>query len=211
MRMKNKILLIASILALIGCQTTPIAPTGSFQKGKWETMAQINELKPKKTHRVSIDILAVKNEKMRMEITATLGYRVASILLDREGYKAAIYPQKKFYQGTDENAFAQVSKLPISSRALFSIVFDEPIVGPGWACGKETATLPKKCVQASSRIQVEWFKKPNGAKLVKVTSPKVEMNWFFQNPDVNFAEKPELFNLNVPEGYQVIGAESQVQ
>lgn len=204
--MKNGILFVLGIVALVGCQTRPVAPTGSFQKAKWETVAQINDLKRNKNHRVSIDVLAVKNEKMRMEVTATLGYQVASVLINREGFKAAVYPQKKFYQGSlSERSLSEVLHVPVSPRALFAIAFNEPITGPGWSCEKE-GSLPKKCVQANSQIQVEWSQKNDGTKLVKITSPKIEMSWFFKSPEPNFEDKEGLFSLNAPAGYQIISS-----
>jgi len=203
--MKNGILLFIGMMALTACQSRQTAPTTHFQKAKWETIAQINDLKRNKNHRVSIDVLAIKNEKMRMEVTATLGYQVASVLINREGFKAAVYPQKKFYQGNlSDRAFSDALNMPVSPRALFAIAFDEPITGQGWSCEKDAESMPKKCVQANSQIQVEWTKKNDGTKLVKITSPRIEMSWFFKNPELNFEEKPELFNLNVPNGYQVI-------
>lgn len=203
--MKRIILLCSGLWILAGCQTPPVAKSGSFQKAKWETVAQINDLKRNKSHRVSIDILAVKNEKMRMEVTATLGYQVASVLINRDGFKAAVYPQKKFYQGNlSDRSFAEILHVPVSPKALFSIAFDEMITGPGWSCEKEADSSPKKCFQSNAQIQVEWTKKNDGTKLVKITSPKIEMSWFFKNPSPNFEEKPELFSLNVPQGYQII-------
>lgn len=203
--MKKIILLCFGTWILSGCQTQPVQKSGTFQKAKWETVAQINEIKRNKSHRVSIDILAVKNEKMRMEVTATLGYQVASVLINRDGFKAAIYPQKKFYQGSlGDRSFAEVLRVPVSPRALFSIAFDEMITGPGWSCEKDMDASPKKCFHSNAQIEVEWQKKTDGTKLVKIISPKVEMNWFFKNPNPTFEEKPELFSLNVPQGYQII-------
>jgi len=190
---------------LISCQSFPTAPSGSFQKAKWETKAQIKDLRSNKNHSVSIDIAAVKGEKMRLEVSATLGYQVASVVINRQGYRCAVYPEKKFYYGSlSDRGLSEVLNVPVSPRALFSIAFDESSLGNGWSCEKDAENLLTKCLQASAGMTVEWVKRSEGTKLVKITSPKVEMNWFFKSPEVEFEEKEELFSLNPPEGFQVI-------
>lgn len=203
---RNFLLLTAAAFA-IGCQTKPVANSGSFQKARWESIAQINDLKKNKNQRLSIDILAVKNEKIRMEVSATLGYQVASILLNREGFKAVIYPQKKFYQGAaHERSIWQTLHVPVTPKALFAVMFDEPINGNNWVCEKNQNGLPELCVQRQMQIKVEWVRNENGTKVVKISSPNVDISWYFKNPEINFLEKPEMFILNAPQGYQTVSA-----
>lgn len=200
---KLKLILLLSLV--LGCQTKPVAQSGSYQKAKWESVVQINDLKKNKSQRLTIDIMAVKNEKMRMEVSATLGYQVASILLNRDGFKAAIYPQKKFFQGpANEKVISQTLNVPVTPKALFAIVFDEPIVGSNWNCEKNQNGLPEMCVQTQMQIKVDWTRNNDGTKIIKISSPTIDLSWYFKNPDTQFIEKPEMFILNSPEGYQII-------
>src|SRR5687768_9944614 len=112
---------------LTGCVTKTVKE-GAFQKAEWETKALIKNLKENKNQSLNIDIYAVKNERARFEISAILGYQVASLVMSPSDISYAIYPQKTFFYGKNsERAFRRIIDLPLHPMNLANIAFDEPI------------------------------------------------------------------------------------
>ncbi len=57
-----------------------------------------------------------------------------------------IYPQKAFFYGRNsERAFSRMIDLTLHPMNLANIAFDEPVRGPGWKCGLDTAGLLSQC------------------------------------------------------------------
>lgn len=49
---------------------------------------------------------------------------------------------------------------------------------------------------------MEWLNRKEGAKLIKTSSPTIEITWFFKAPGPKELT-PELFVAELPNGYQV--------
>src|SRR4051794_27615863 len=95
-------LLLLLPLLFLSCQTTPkkgemFTPTAPAVK--WETKAQLKDFKQNKTDNLTIDIVAIKDSHTRIEVSATMGYPVASIVTSPKNLRMALYTQKKFYWG----------------------------------------------------------------------------------------------------------------
>ncbi len=198
--------LLGSFLLLSSCATKPVAKKSNLQKAQWSTKAQIKDLERQTAQGVQIEILAIKNEKLRLEVSAVMGIPVATIVLDRKDFKAAIYTEKKYYQGPlDDNSLQKLLKIPLSARWIYAIAFDES-PGKNWDCESITsteATERRVCRLVKFDYKIEWNHKDNGTKVVRLTTPKTEINWFFPLPNLNFVEKPESFQLSAPEGFQL--------
>lgn len=165
----------------------------------WETKANIRDLRKNKTNQVTIDLVAVKNQRLRMEASATLGYQVGSLVMSQGEFIAVIYPQKKILKGPlNERSLAKTFNMPIPPSALYSLAYDEPI--RGWKCQFDTNKVVSACDGGVSKV--EWLNRKEGAKLVKISSATVEITWFFKAPEPK-EMTPELFVAELPTGYQV--------
>ena len=195
--------LLSLLLACSSLKKNETAAEGPLQKARWESKAVIKNLEQKESHQVSIDVVAVKNHRLRLDITATLGYNVASFVMGRENFKCAVYPEKKFYEGPiSEKNMAEALNFPFSPRIFYSVAFDEPIQQPGWKCENEPSGAVKECIFPQRQIRVEWTNRNEGKKVVKISSPKMEMSWLFYAPQKEFEDKPELFVLQAPKGFE---------
>ena len=165
----------------------------------------IRDLQKNKTQSVSIDILALKNDRARFEITALLGFKVASLVMSQKEISYALYPQKVFYFGRNsETAFAKVLDLPLHPMNLTNIAFDEPVRGPGWKCQLDMAGMISTCQNAARNIVVEWTDRVDGRKKVLIKSPEFEMQWAFMAPQTEVQFKNETFTLVQPQGFKAV-------
>lgn len=197
---------------LFGCQTTPKKTieskdkidTSKLQKFIWETKAQIRDLKRNKNNNVSIDFLAIKNYKLRLEIQAALGIQVGTLGMTQEQFVAILYTQKKVIQGKmNEQTLEKSFNLPIPPEALYAIAFDDTVKGPNWKCYFDSNKMISLCENAMTLSKIEWKNRNQGAKLVKISSPEMEVDWFFKQPK-SLEIKPETFNIEIPSGYKTI-------
>lgn len=203
--MKYIFLLGCSYLFFAGCASKQLKSIEASDAASWETKAQIRDLKRNKEQTVSIDLYAVKNKNLRMEVSATLGYQVASVVMNPEQISYVVYPQKRFYEGKNsDNAFAKVLGISIHPMNLSNIAFEVPVRGKGWSCSQNESGLLKSCENKDNKTQVQYLSREEGRKKVRISSPNFEMIWVLEAPDTSFQPKPEIFTLKVPNGYREI-------
>lgn len=165
----------------------------------WETKANIRDLRKNKTNQMTIDLVAVKNLRLRMEASATLGYQIGSLVMSPSEFIAVIYPQKKILKGPlNERSLAKTFNMPIPPSALYSLAYDEPI--RGWKCQYDVNKIVSLCDGGHSKV--EWLNRKEGSKLVKISSPTIEITWFFKAPEPKEMTS-ELFVAQLPRGYHV--------
>lgn len=175
------------------------------QKAQWETKALIKNLKEKKTQSLNIDIYAIKNQRARLEITALMGFQVASLVMSPVEISYVIYPQKSFFYGRNsERAFSRMIDLPLHPMNLSNIAFDEPVRGPGWKCLLDAMGVISQCENSIQEILIVWTERSEGQKKVRITAPQFEMQWQFSSPQTEVQFKSELFTLKQPAGFKAI-------
>ncbi len=201
---QQKWMLVLLLLLTGGCASKVISK-GAFQKAQWETKALVKDLREGKNQSLTIDIYAIKNERARFEISALLGFQVASMVMSPREISYIIYPQKKFYYGRNsERAVESMIGLPLHPMNLASIAFDEPVRGRGWSCAVDAHGVMAHCENVGRSIKVEWQDRKEGAKKVLITAPQFEMQWLFSAPQTDVQFKAELFTLKQPEGFKAI-------
>lgn len=206
--MKRLFFFIAVNLTIVSCGTKPVPPRpgGSFLKAQWETKAVVRDLKANKSHSVDIDVLGDYPGKLRMEVKAFMGTQVASLALNDQNIRYAIYPQKKFFEGrANEGSFLPLMNIPLHPRNFMSIAYDTPLRGTGWLCSKGSDNLVLECNQASKGIKVQWQDRTReGQKKVLITGPTFEMRWLFKPPQTEVQFKDETFFLAAPPEFKTI-------
>lgn len=206
--MKDRInLFLALALPLIfsACATKPLKTEG-LQNAQWESKALIRDLKANKTQSVNIDVLAVRKDRARFEITALLGFQVASVVMTNNDMAYIIYPQKTFSYGkASEAAFSKLLNLPLHPMNLSNIAFEDPIQGPGWRCFRDVNTgLISSCENKERMLSVEWLERNKGSKKVLIKAPQFEMQWHFDPPQTDVQFKSETFSLKQPNGFKAV-------
>ncbi len=197
------ILLLQTSCALKGSKpTTTLSVVDDQTPMAWETKASVRDIRKNKTNQLTIDLVAIKNLKLRMEASATLGYQVGSLVMTTTDFVAVIYPQKKIFKGPlNEQSLGKTFNIPIPPSALYAIAFEEAIRGKNWKCQYDANKLISQCENGLSKV--EWLNRKENSKLVKITSATIEMSWFFKAPERKEIT-PELFIAELPSGYQTL-------
>ncbi|MGE5085145.1 MAG: hypothetical protein ACM3MG_02525 [Bacillota bacterium] len=199
------LLLLAAGYFVSACATTKVVSVGPQQKAQWETKALVKNLKENKSQSLNIDILAIKNQRVRFDVTAILGYQVASLVMSPREISYIVYPEKKFYFGkSSERAMEKLIGLPLHPMNLANIAFDEPVRGVGWGCEMDMAGFLSKCENKAKAITVLWKDRIEGGKKVVITAPQFEMQWLFKPVQTEVQIKPETFTLKQPDGFKAI-------
>ena len=202
----KKLIALFCLFAFVGCASSSKKEAGSPGVGvKWETKAQVRDFKNNKNNVLNIDIVAVKNSVLRMEVSATLGYPVASYLATSKSVKLAIYPQKKFYFGANtERALVPILGFPLDPNVFQSIVYDTAI--RNWICvaGDDGLVVSCKRTTKNGEVVVVWQERKDNSKRVVIHGPQFEMQWVFQNSTQLNPVSAEIFKLEAPAGYGVI-------
>ncbi|MBX2987896.1 MAG: hypothetical protein KF802_08355 [Bdellovibrionaceae bacterium] len=190
---------------LAACSTSPKkAVSGPIDKARWETKMRVKDLSRNKSQSLSVDVLGEKTGPLRLEATAIMGYPVASYVMDQQGFRCAVYPQKQFYEGPlTENALRPLVKIALSPQILRHIAFDEPIRGTDWVCQAGEDRLVSECRSARRGLTIAWNRHESG-KTVKVRGAEFEMDWAFDHPQTEVQFKDGTFRLETPSGFKVI-------
>lgn len=199
------LLAVSLVTACASKQPKPSVPGPGIQQGQWETKAVVSDLKANKSHTLDIDILADRAGQMRMEVSATMGVQVASLVLNKD-IRYVIYNQKRYFEGRpSENSFLPLMNLPLHPYNLLSILFDAPIRGKGWTCNKDANNLVTDCYHAERGLKVQWEDRTEeGQKKVVITAPEFEMRWLFRPPKTEVQLKEETFHLDPPAEFKII-------
>ncbi len=194
--MKKSILSFVAIV-ILGCTTTnQVEFKSEKNEGQWEAKAQVRNLRTNTVQNLNLDVMAIRNQIMRIEISGPLGIQVGSLLMKKEDLTCLIHTQKKAYTGTgDENSLENFLKVKIDPRWLYSVFFDVEI--PGWACeGKPVV----KC-ERNDGTSIAWTEREGEKKRVTIKGLGYQMQVLvtsFQSK----VEKPEkVFNLIIPDSY----------
>lgn len=200
----KKLFPLMMLAILSACATKPPAPAILIEKGRWESSLKIRDLNRGALHSVSVDILAERKGPFRMEVSALLGFPVASFVMDEGVFRCAVYQQKNFYKGpVSKEALRPVMKIPLSPEIFRAITFDLPVTEKGWTCGRDVTGSVTECVSEADQIKINW-KRIDGRKQVLVQGPGFNLDWFFQAPRMETQFKPGSFNLEAPNGFKVI-------
>lgn len=205
MKKCNSILLIISIcLFQWGCQSlkkeeVPLAAGSSPQQAQWETKTMISDKVSGKSHILNLDVLARKNEIMRLEVSTTLGLSLASILIEKGNIKYILPRQKRYFSGPlNSEALKPVLNVALDPRLLNAAFFEESY--PDWSCQADHGLIVK--CQLPEGVSVAWDRQNSGAKKVIIMAPQFEL----QMQTTKFQEKKELpksiGTLSIPSSFK---------
>ena len=164
-------------------------------------------MKDNKKHRSFILYLkanAIRDEKMRLDLTSSLGGHVASLVLTGNDLKYVLVPQKRYFEGSSRaESLRPVLSMPLDPRWLYDIFFDQPIRSPGWSCSSEN-TLVKDCQNPDLGLKVSWSERMGAKRTVVVDHEMGRLQMNFQNWKPDLDRRANLFALETPSGFQKI-------
>ncbi len=167
-----------------------------------QTKAQVKN--GSESNNVKIEIALVPNKMIRMEVTALLGYRVASVVLTPQKIQYAIHTNQTYGEGNfSARTMFPIFKQLIDPRIIWRVINSQNPQSQDLVCQTDEKQRPISCngPQAST---VKWTYEEPPVRRIEIKSGKFEMNWLFKEQKVLTDSQTETFVLKKPEGYKEI-------
>lgn len=190
------------ILFALGCTTAPVARDQTKTQGQWETKALVKDFKRQKNSSLSIDFAAIKQEKLRAEVTGPFGVSVATLVINKDQIQIAMHTQKRFYSGKiTEKAMTTALGIPLDPRVLYFVLFDEDLPAKSFDCINDEASLPQECHGRNMDLKVRWTERQGEMKRISISKTDFEVLILVKSFTTKVQESADLFKINPPEAY----------
>lgn len=191
-------------LILAGCASAPVRYDQQGE-GQWQAKALIRDTRAGKSAIVNLDVNAVKNEKLRMDVTAAMGHPVASLVMDGDKMTYVLMETKEFYSGAPtESAMKPVLQAPIDPKLLYNVFFEIPIEDKSWSCTKDKNGFLVECAKANGDVIIQWTERKGRRKLVKLEHPRGVMQINVSSFQPKVEARAQLFELNPPKTFKQV-------
>lgn len=199
----TKVILCMSLLFVLSCTTQPTEPvrvpvgTPLLIDSKARVKAGGDE------HSIQIQMALLPQKFIRMEVTALLGYKVASILMSPQRLQYALHTNHTYYDGPmSARSLFPIFKKSIDPLILWKVIHGQNPQNVDLRCQLDEKQRPQRCV-GQPDLQVLWTYEDNPVqKRIDIKSNQFEMAWIFKNQTVLEVDQNETFVLKKPEGYK---------
>ncbi len=190
-----------TFMLVIGCATNDKALTVDDIRYA-NTKALIEDKKKASSNSVSMDVFYTTNGVIRIEVEALLGYRLGSLLMNKNQIQYILYPQKTFVQGPFAGqTLKPLFKNEIDPRWIEAAVLDTDLTTLGFSCLQKNPEL-KVCQSELAQVSVETKKSP--LKKIIIENDQMKFIWVFKSIQKHNKSYNETFVLAKPEEYRLI-------
>lgn len=194
--------LVLLVLGVQSCISEPAVPISAGSPVLIDSKAQIKN--DNDTNTVSIQIALMPQKAIRMEITATLGVSVASVLLTPNKISYALHSSKQFVEGPfHEKTLYPVFKKNINPQLLWKVIHSQSPADNNFKCELNAQSQPLFC-KAQDGSTVKWLYENGLRKRIDIISDRFEMSWVFKDISPLSEYHNETFVLKKPEDYKEI-------
>lgn len=194
------ILCSASFLFSCGSETVQVVPASTPLL--IDSKAQVKN--GTDSNNVKIEIALVPNKMLRMEVTALLGYRVASVVMTPQKIQYAIHSNQTFGEGSfSARTMYPVFKQYVDPRIIWRVINSQNPQSQDLICQVDDKQRPVVC-NGPRESTVKWTYEEPPIRRIEIKSGKFEMNWIFKEQRVLAESQTETFVLKKPEGYKEI-------
>jgi hypothetical protein len=193
-----------AVLALLisSCAGKPQVPVPAETARIYETKAQIKA--GGETNTVKIQLAVAPQKAIRMEVTATLGVSVASVLITPKEIRIALPQQRTFIIGPfHEKTLYPVFKENINPRLIWKIIHEQNPSEKNFVCKLNAISQPVLC-DGTDGLRVEWVYETPIRKRIDLKRNQFEMSWIFKDQTAMPTYQTETFVLKKPDGYKEI-------
>lgn len=167
-----------------------------------DTKAQIKS--NNETHNVKLEIALLPNRAMRIEISALLGYRVATVLMTPQKIQYALHTNETYFSGPFEaKSLYPIFRQAIDPRILWRVIHNQSPQSSYLICKNDNGGRPVSC-EGPRDLLVTWTYEEPPRKRIEIKNNQFEMNWIFKDQMVLKQAQNETFVLKKPEGYKEI-------
>lgn len=187
----------------MACQTPP-KPYQTITEGEWQTKVLVKDLENAQSHILNVNLKAIKNQSLRMDVTNPAGMHIASLVLNNDEIEYVLIQEKKFIRGkASANALKPLIHIPMDPRLLQNLVFDSPIEIEGWNCQFDKIDYLQLCQNDKAKLKMEWGDREPSNKLVKILHPKVELQMKFLKFEPVISNREKSFSLKIPPQFKI--------
>lgn len=172
----------------------------SHKEGQWGSKVLVKDKVKSKSFIVNVDIQAVRDQKLRMDVTAAMGTPVASLVLDADEVKYILFRQRRYYEGVASNkALKPILSVPLDPRLFYNLLFDQPIADKSWSCTKDEKGFLAVCESPAEGLKVTWKDRKGRRKAIYIEHDKasLQMNLSSFSPRAD-----EVFSLQAPKSFK---------
>lgn len=190
-----------AFLVLMGCAGAPETPAAG-EPLLIQSKAIIKD--QNESNSVKIEIALLPKKAIRMEITATLGVSVATVLMTPTEISYALHTTKQYAAGPfNEKTLYPIFRKNIDPRILWRMINDQPMTNLNLKCAMNLNSKPVKCI-AVDGTTFKWTYDEPPFKRIDIISNRFEMNWLFRGQSRIETSQNETFVLKKPDSYQEI-------
>ena len=193
-------ILLASVLS---CQTffkkKTVIPhdLSSYKAGGFSGTMSI--VQKKKKHYFSGDIFISRENALRMDVYASLGIPVFTMLWDKNNIIVLFLRRKEFYKGHDIKAvFPDFFPENFSPSLFKEVFFDRKPTGKAWTCRTDKENLPVEC-----RDPV-WVIKWERGKKRSLSLKSTDFHFTFQYSLFSFPVDDNLFSVKISQDFKPV-------
>lgn len=207
----NLVLMFAALssLLMVGCAGTQEKPQAGDIKYV-ESKALIEDKAKNTSNSASIDLFFLQNDVIRMEVTALLGYRLGSLVMNQQKVSYALHPQKAFVEGPfAARTMKPLFRQDLDPRLIWAVVFDRDLKTFGFSCSTavktETCTGTTGAITGVSVTTQQMGETETGAlKKITIENGNLKFVWLYKAIRKHNKSYNETFVLNKPEEYRLI-------
>jgi hypothetical protein len=192
-------LILPFLLFLVGCAST--GPTPSAVVQRFDTQAVYQDKKNQNTQQLNLEVVARKNQNLRIDAKVIFGVHVASVVMNPDRIQVALHAEKKSYEGpSSQRVLQRALRLPLHPLVFHAMLYRQAIKGAGWVCEITTEGLVRQCEQKQAKLKIVWEDLENQETMVTVENANFLFQWKISPPE-NVQERPAYFVLKIPESY----------
>ena len=190
------------VIFLTGCSLVP-TKYDEVQEGQWEAKVLVKDHENSKSYIVKMDAFAVRNQSLRIDVTAALGTPVASLVLLGDDVKYVLPRKKSYYEGkSSERVLKPILSVPVDPKLFYSMLFDIVPADESWSCEKSEQGFLTSCKHDAKGPVVDWKDRKGRKKSVYIKHKKasLQMNVTWFKPSIETDR--DVFSLNAPKKYK---------
>jgi Domain of unknown function (DUF4292) len=196
----NKLIFSGLLLILFGCVTKPVQ-IGEQQARLIQTKAKVSG--NGQSQNLTIEIALLPQKAVRMEVSATLGVSVATVLMKPDQIIYALHRSNEFISG----GFNKKTLYPVFKQEIDPIIFWKVIHGQSpqsseITCYYDEQKKPTSCYMPQDSITMNWTYISEESRKIDIKSPNFDMSWIIKSEGPLTTDQNETFVLNKPDNYK---------
>jgi hypothetical protein len=199
-RLRSNALIFLTAVVATGCVSAPPSRSEAVHQGQWGTKILVHDKIKNKSATLSMDATSVWPDRLRLDVTGTLGVSVMSLALNKGQVTYVLPRQQKYFSGeVSDRVFSHIiHDLPLDPRWIIAILFDKPLRSEGWACSQPQLG---SCENAASQIKVQVSNRTGERRLITITSPRLELKIQIQDFTGDIHPPDSLFSITRPDDF----------